>query len=177
MSGIIDKRSNDALSVNPNQFYYPSASNINITTHGSDWYWAVTAVMTVSTLIFVGLSFTVPRRNRVFHYITAAITLVASIAYFTMASNLGYAAIMVEFRRAGKGLVAGTVPTGQMPYREIFYVRYIDWFVTTPLLLLDLLLTAGLPWPTILYTILLDEIMVVTGLVGALVASSYKWGK
>jgi len=39
-----------------------------------------------------------------------------------------------------------------------------------------LLLTAGLPWPTILYTILLDEVMVVTGLVGALVATSYKWG-
>ena len=49
-------------------------------------------------------------------------------------------------------------------------------FITTPLLLLDLLLTAGLPWPTILFTILLDEIMVVTGLIGALVHSDYKWG-
>jgi bacteriorhodopsin len=38
------------------------------------------------------------------------------------------------------------------------------------------MLTAGLPWPIILYTILLDEIMIVTGLVGALVTSSYKWG-
>lgn len=41
---------------------------------------------------------------------------------------------------------------------------------------MDLLLTAALPWPTILYTILIDEIMIVTGLVGALVASQYKWG-
>lgn len=39
---------------------------------------------------------------------------------------------------------------------------------------MDILLTAGLPWPTILYTILIDEIMIITGLVGALVASSYK---
>lgn len=46
--------------------------------------------------------------------------------------------------------------------------------ITTPLLLLDLLLTAGLPWPTILYTILIDEIMIITGLIGALVTSSYK---
>lgn len=46
--------------------------------------------------------------------------------------------------------------------------------LTTPLLLLDLLLTAGMPWPTILYTVLLNEIMIVTGLVGALVQSSYK---
>ena len=39
---------------------------------------------------------------------------------------------------------------------------------------MDLLLTAGLPWPTILYTLLIDEIMIVTGLIGALVVSSYK---
>jgi bacteriorhodopsin len=52
----------------------------------------------------------------------------------------------------------------------------VDRFVTTPLLLLDLLLTAGLPWPTILIVILADEFMIVTGLVGALVSSSYKWG-
>lgn len=41
---------------------------------------------------------------------------------------------------------------------------------------MDLLLTAGLPWPTILYVILIDEVMIITGLVGALVRSSYKWG-
>lgn len=39
---------------------------------------------------------------------------------------------------------------------------------------MDILLTSGLPWPTILYTILIDEIMIITGLVGALVTSSYK---
>ena len=54
----------------------------------------------------------------------ASVTLVASIAYFTMASNLGYAAIPVEFMRSNSK-VSGVL-------REIFYVRYIDWFVTTP---------------------------------------------
>ena len=60
----------------------------------------------------------------IFHYITAAICFVACIAYFTMASNLGYAAILVEFERSDP-VVAGL-------YREIFYVRYIDWVITTP---------------------------------------------
>lgn len=143
-------------------------SDINITTHGSDWYWAVTAVMAVTTFIFAGLSLTKPREKRIFHYITAAITMIASIAYFSMASNIGWAPISVEFQRSAS-TVSGLT-------REIFYVRYIDWVFTTPLLLLDLLLTAGLPWPTILFTILIDEIMIVTGLVGALVRSSYKWG-
>ncbi|TVY37641.1 Protein FDD123 [Lachnellula occidentalis] len=159
---------NDALNVNPNMFNYYRSSDINITTHGSDWYWAVTAVMAAATIAFIATSFTVSRERRIFHYITAAITMTATIAYFTMASNLGYTPIAVEFQRSSPK-VAGIT-------REIFYVRYIDWFVTTPLLLLDLLLTAGMPWPTILYTIFLDEVMVITGLVGALVASSYKWG-
>lgn len=42
---------------------------------------------------------------------------------------------------------------------------------------MDLLLTAGLPWPTVLWTIALDIVMVVTGLLGALVKTRYKWGK
>lgn len=160
--------------------------DIHITTHGSDWYWAATATMAMATFIFIGLSYTKPRTHRIFHYITAGVTLVAAIAYFTMASNLGWTPIDVEFRRP-KPVVRGI-------NREIFYVRYVDWydnlhpfhlltianllkrFITTPLLLLDLLLTAGMPWPTILYTILLDWVMIVCGLVGALVKSSYKWG-
>ena len=39
---------------------------------------------------------------------------------------------------------------------------------------MDLLLTAGMPWPTVLYTLLIDEIMIITGLIGALVHSTYK---
>jgi bacteriorhodopsin len=41
---------------------------------------------------------------------------------------------------------------------------------------MDLLLTAGLPWPTILFTLLVNEVMIVTGLIGALVQSAYKVG-
>lgn len=124
--------------------------------------------MTVATLAFIGMSATVSRERRVFHYITAAVTMVAAIAYFSMASNLGWVGIDVEYQRNGGG-VGGV-------NREIFYVRYIDWFITTPLLLLDLLLTAGMPWPTILFVIIVDEMTIVTGLVGALVESGYKWG-
>jgi bacteriorhodopsin len=124
--------------------------------------------MGAATFVFMGLSFTKSRSQRLFHYITAAITLIAAIAYFCMGSNLGWTAIQVEFERSD-AKVAGNM-------RQIFYVRYIDWFLTTPLLLLDLLLTCGMPTPTIFYIILMDEIMVVTGLVGALVKSSYKWG-
>ncbi|KAL9103124.1 MAG: hypothetical protein Q9163_001804 [Psora crenata] len=162
MSGLLESR-NDAIRINN-----PNRADIAITTHGSNWYWAVCAVMAVSTLVFAGLSFTRRRPHRIFHYITASITMVAAIAYFTMASDLGETGIRPQYIRSNPK-VSGAL-------REIFYVRYIDWVITTPLLLMDLLLTAGLPWPTILYTILIDEIMIVTGLVGALVTSTYKWG-
>ena len=75
--------------------------------------------MFVTTFIFVGLSFTKPRSHRIFHYITAAITLVAAIAYFTMGADLGETGIKPEFIRSNSK-VSGNL-------REIFYVRYIDW--------------------------------------------------
>ena len=77
--------------------------------------------MFVSTLAFAGLSFTKPRSHRVFHYITASITMVAAIAYFTMGADLGETGIQVEFIRDDNSKVAGLI-------REIFYVRYIDWY-------------------------------------------------
>lgn len=79
--------------------------------------------MTVSTLFFIGLSFTKPRTHRIFHYITAAITLVAAIAYFSMGADLGQTPIPVQFERSDPK-VSGTADNQN---REIFYVRYIDW--------------------------------------------------
>ncbi|KAF2877042.1 hypothetical protein BDV95DRAFT_481532 [Massariosphaeria phaeospora] len=162
------QRRNNALASNPNTVNGATA-DIAITTHGSDFYFAISAAMTVSAIIFLGLGQRQPRRNRVFHYITSAVVLVAAIAYFTMGANLGFTPIAVGPYARANPKVSGT-------YREIFYVRYVDWFITTPLLLLDLLLTAGMPWPTILFVVVVDEIMIVTGLVGALVTSRYKWG-
>lgn len=60
--------------------------------------------------------------------------------------------------------------------RAIWYVRYIDWVITTPALLLELVLATGLPLSDIIALIFFDEVMIITGLVGALVASSYKVG-
>ncbi|KAG9752811.1 hypothetical protein KCU73_g6018, partial [Aureobasidium melanogenum] len=149
---------NDALNVNGNTVNGKTV-DIAITVRGSDWYWTVCAVMTTCTFVFLGLGMTKPRQHRIFHYITAAITMVAAIAYFSMASNLGWTPIYVEFLRSD--------PVVRGINREIFYVRYIDWFITTPLLLMDLLLTAAMPWPTLLFILLVDEVMIVTGLVGA----------
>ena len=109
---------NDALQVNADVF---RQADLGITARGSDWYFAVCAVMTVSFLIVVGTSFTKPSTHRIFHYISAGILLTAAIAYFSMGSGLGQVPVQVEFVRPNNRHVrnAGT--------REIFWVRYVDW--------------------------------------------------
>jgi len=62
-------------------------------------------------------------------------------------------------------------------YREVYWARYVDWSVTTPLLLLDLALLAGLSGANILVAIVADLIMILTGLFAALtVEEGPKWG-
>ena len=56
------------------------------------------------------------------------------------------------------------------------YVRYIQWFITFPLLLLSVLLSTGLSLSDITTTLFMGMFMVICGLVGALVQSTYKWG-
>ena len=56
------------------------------------------------------------------------------------------------------------------------YVHYIQWFISFPLLLLKLLLATGLSLSDIFTTLFMSIVLVVLGLVGALVPSSFKWG-
>lgn len=57
----------------------------------------------------------------------------------------------------------GVVLVGTRPF---YYARYIDWFLTTPLLLLDLMLLAKVDRTRTLLVIFLDIVMVLTGLFG-----------
>ena len=78
-----------------------------------------------------------------------------------MASDLGF--VPLQVLQGGPGA------------RQFWYVRYIDWIITTPLILTELLLTAGLPMNIILSSIFADEMMIICGLIGGLVSSEYKW--
>ncbi|KAH9838298.1 heat shock protein 30 [Rhodofomes roseus] len=147
---------NQAVSMNP-----PNAQE-NLSTHGSDWLWAVFSIMALSTLLVAGATLMRPRGTRLFHQLAVIVLTTASIAYFSMASDLGATPIAAEFRGGGT--------------RQIWYVRYIQWFINFPILLLVMLLATGLPLSDIVTTIFMSLVIVVSGLVGALVHSTYKWG-
>jgi bacteriorhodopsin len=161
---LVPRAGNDALRLNP------TVATIDITTAASDFLWMEFSVMAFVTIAVASWAqFGVKAGQRTFHQLSVMITATASVAYFCMASDLGAVPITVEF-------VRGEYPGVADVTRSIWYARYIDWTITTPLLLLELLLVTGLPLSDIVITIFADLVMIITGLIGALVESRYKWG-
>jgi bacteriorhodopsin len=79
-------------------------------------------ILAVSTVVFItriGSATT----QKTYYYCNVFICGFATMSYFAMLSGQGWTAI------------AGC--------RQFFYARYVDWMITTPLLLLDLGLIAG----------------------------------
>jgi bacteriorhodopsin len=86
-------------------------------------FWLVVGVLVtgLATAYFVYLG-TQVRGGQYFYWITAAITGFSFVSYLAMATGAG----------------STILDDG----REFYYVRYIDWLITTPLILLDLALLA-----------------------------------
>ncbi|KAB8221893.1 hypothetical protein BDV33DRAFT_201893 [Aspergillus novoparasiticus] len=142
--------------------------DIHITTRGSDWYWAVMSVMGFTMLMIMGVSFLRPPTQRIFHYILAAAAFVAMVEHYSMASNLGWVPIDVEWHRSSH------LNSGMS--RQIWWVRYCGWFLIWPLLSLSVLLTCAAPTVHILWACFLSAVMAIMAVVGAVVRSDYKWG-
>ncbi len=67
--------------------------------------------------------------------------------------------------------------TVQHVYRQVYWARYVDWSITTPLLLLDLALLAGVSGANIVVLLVADIFMVLTGMFAAFGEhGGQKWG-
>lgn len=143
------ERRNNVLSHNP-----PIANN-NLTSHGSSWCWAVCALHAFLLLCVIAWTYTTNPRRRAFHYFSTAILLVATIYYFVLASNLGGHAVVVEFRNYG--LARRT--------REVFWVRWIGYFINFSLIFFALLLLSGVGWASILLYVLSNPFLLWNGLI------------
>lgn len=140
---------------------------------GNRTLWVVFVIMLISSLAFYIMAFRVPVQKRMFHILTAFITTFAMISYYAMAVHDGVGKNQIVIKESHKH----TPDTTKTVYREVYWARYVDWSVTTPLLLLDLCLLAGLPGANILVAIVADLIMILTGLFAAFtVEEGPKWG-
>ena len=96
---------------------------------------------------------------RSFSITNLIIVCIASSAYYTMARGEGYV----------------IAPSNG---RYVYWVRYVDWALTTPLLLLDMANLAGASRSLTAMAIIFDELMIILGLASVLSIgdSGTKWG-
>ncbi|MCJ1353407.1 MAG: hypothetical protein MMC33_003393 [Icmadophila ericetorum] len=135
--------------------------------------WVVFVVMTISSIAFYAMAFRVPVQKRLFHILTAFITTFAAISYYAMANGDGVSLSSTIIKESYKNRPDQITEV----LREVYWARYVDWSVTTPLLLLDLSFLAGLSGANILVAVVADLIMILTGLFAAFASSeSTKWG-
>lgn len=59
---------------------------------------------------------------------------------------------------------------------RVQWVRYIQWAINAPLIIILVLLASGLALSDIFLAAFMALAIVIMGLVGGLTASSYKWG-
>ncbi|KAF4948881.1 hypothetical protein FSARC_13609 [Fusarium sarcochroum] len=149
---------NDALDVNP------QGGDAHLSTGGSDWLWAVTAIYLVSFLAYFALSFKPRNNERIFHYLFTIALFVGTITYYSIASGIAYSVIPTQ-RNIGRAVSY-----------QIFFAKYINWVVAFPIVLLALGLMSGVSWATILFNIFLSWIWVISYLCSAYTGTSYKWG-
>lgn len=123
------------------------------------WFWVGAALLAIGMVSFLvmGLADGPGHEN---HFATSFfINLIAATTYLTMALGMGSA-----------------VNSGGHVF---YYARYIDWILTTPLLLLNLAMVAtfnvGRKTALVAALIGLDVFMIVTGLLSAIANGPAKW--
>jgi bacteriorhodopsin len=125
--------------------------------------WAVFGIMVFASAAFAYLAHRTPVSNRLYHVVTTLITVIAALSYFAMASGSGSSFVCVNMPDHHDN-----VPdTSHLTCRQTFWARYVDWSLTTPLLLLDLSLLAGLDGAHTLIAIASDLVMILGGLFAA----------
>jgi bacteriorhodopsin len=127
---------------------------------GKKTLWVVFVLMLLASAGFTALSWRVPLSKRLYHTITTMITIFATLSYFAMATGHGVSIQTITVRHQNDH-----VPdTFTEVHRQVYWARYVDWSLTTPLLLLDLGLLAGMSGGHIIMAIVADLIMILTGM-------------
>lgn len=137
--------------------------------------WVVFVIMTLASALFTFLSWNVPIQKRLYHVITTLITITAALSYFAMATGH---AVSYNCQKVTDEHQNGMPDTHHEVCRQVYWARYVDWSITTPLLLLDLCLLAGIDGGHTLMAIAADLIMILTGLFAAYGSEQniQKWG-
>eukprot|EP00493_Phyllostaurus_siculus_P004584 UN04605 len=124
-------------------------------------YWCLLVgfiCMALSTLYFYMKAQAVTG-SKFFEVLTMGITGIATLAYLLMFTGAG---------RMWVEEVPGT-------FSPVYWGRYVDWVLTTPLMLWDILALAGAPNDEIAMVVIMDMLMIGFGCAGAQTPDQNKW--
>jgi bacteriorhodopsin len=114
--------------------------------------------MFLTTVFFYYRSLTGPKASQKFQYVSMSVTGIATLAYLCMRGNIGITQVECA---------AHPTPPEGCTY-PLFWMRYVDWFFTTPFFLLDLGLLAGADNFDIFFVMLFNAVCIAAGAIGAL---------
>lgn len=169
MSEFIDlykRGGNQAVVINK-----PYDTDIHITSRGSDWLWSAMCIFIALAMICVFFMFRKPATERLFYYTAFAPLVFMALDYFTLASNLGWIPVKVKYNHARTASEHGHHGT-----RQVFYARYIGWFMSWPWPIVQASLLGNTPMWQIAFNVGLANTYVVGMLFAAVVHTTYKWG-
>lgn len=142
--------------------------------NGERALWVGFALMVVSTIIFAGLSWNIPVSRRVYHVLTTIATLISALAYFGLATGQATAYNCNSIRDTHKH-----VPdTFHDECRQVLWGHWVDWALTTPLLLIQLGFLAVADGAHIVMSVAAGLVVVFGGLFSAFghYHTAQKWG-
>ncbi|KAJ5224985.1 hypothetical protein N7468_006210 [Penicillium chermesinum] len=167
----------------------PITQELGVT--GKRTLWVVTVLMGISSLVFYSLAARaplvsspataqfkhrtnprIPQTKRVFHTLSALITTISFITYLALATGQG-----TDFKYAHVLQKHKHVPnTHDDVFREVLYLRFVNWALTTPLLLINFALLSGLPGAHLLAAIAGTWVSLAAGYLGSFAEhTSVRW--
>ncbi|KAL5358656.1 family A G protein-coupled receptor-like protein [Aspergillus floccosus] len=129
---------------------------------GARTLWVVVVLMALSSLVFYTLAARAPLSKRFFHILVSIATTVSFIVYLALATGQGITWKHDLIREHHKHVPNVT----DEYYRQVFWLRYLNWFLTEPLILANLALLSGLPGAHLLSAVVADYVMLGSGLLG-----------
>lgn len=127
---------------------------------GRVMFWVGFGIMTAATIGFMvrgwGLKGPFKATLVITPMMSAAITIVSAVTYLVLATDHGYFAYCDHTR-------------------PFYYVRYIDWLITTPLILILLSSTGAIPSDATCFMVLIDIAMIFCGFVGSANTNGARW--
>ncbi|RVD80900.1 uncharacterized protein DFL_008784 [Arthrobotrys flagrans] len=159
--GPVPDRTSNAPTVPLPTVTNPPPDFEHITDFGLRTLWVLFVLMLISTITFVVLSWRVAVPRRLLFQITTYVTLISTFTYYAMATGGGWNYHQVWVTNGHKHDIPDT---HNVVLRQIFWARYVDWLLTTPLILFNIGALAALSGSNILNTLVAATAMNFAGL-------------